>query len=157
MARDKVRISPIPDCDHLMRLVPHKQQIRDPDTDVFIGIVNTAFSLRTSDKGGLSTQWVEYFGEKSLPTYSSAAERYRDNLPSKRIGSLAYFAIGNVGMVKLAASEAKKRIRVVHEPDGTNEGHAVIRRFTDDDRALLDVLAIEVFAEHVWVGDLDLN
>ena len=139
-----------------MRFVPYKQQVRCPDTDAFLGIANIAFSLRLSDDGGLSMQWVEYYGAKSAATYSAAAIDFRDNLPSKRLGPTGYFAIGNVGHSKAVAADAGKQIRIVHEPDGTNMGHASVRRFDDEDRALLDTLAIDVFSEHVAVSSLAL-
>ncbi len=157
MARQRIRIRPVPDADHLMRFVPYKLQIRDPETDEFKGIANLAFALRPEDDGGLSTQWVEHYGGRSLPSYSAAAIQYRDNLQSKSIGGKGYFAVGNVSLAKQVADTYNKQIRVVHEPDGSNEGHALIRRFTDEDRALLDALALEVFREHIWVGDLDLR
>lgn len=139
-----------------MRFVPYKQQLRDPDTDQFKGIVNTAFSIRPSDKGGLSLTWVEHYGTKSVDTYGIAASAFRDSLVSKILPTKAYFAIGGVGPTRATAANYGKHIRLVHAPDGPNTGHVEVRRFTDEDRRLLDALALDVYTEHVAVKDLAL-
>ena len=146
----------VPDSDHLMRLVPYGQQLRDPDDESFKGILGTAFSIRPSDKGGLSVTWVEHYGPRSLTTYSCAASKFRDSLQSKKLGSKAYFAIGQAGIIRQTATTYGKHIRLVHAPDGRNTGHVELRRFTDEDRRLLDALAIDVFTEHVAVAALAL-
>jgi hypothetical protein len=153
LALVKVKIA---DCDHLMRHVPYGQQVRDPDDDSFNGIVATAFSIRPSDKGGLSLTWVEHYGPKSIATYSNAASKFRDSLNSKKLGAKAYFAIGEAGATREAAVTYGKQIRLVHAPDGPNTGHVELRRFSDEDRSLLDALALDVFAEHVAVAELTL-
>jgi hypothetical protein len=146
----------VPDGDHLMRYVPYGQQIRDPDDESFKGIVGTAFSVRPSDKGGLSVTWIEHYGPKSLATYSKAASKFRDSQGSKKLGAKAYFAIGEAGAARKMSATYGKKIRLVHAPDGPNTGHVELRRFTDEDRRLLDALALDVFAEHVAVTNLTL-
>lgn len=142
--------------DHLMRFVPLKEQLRHPDTNAFEGILNTAFRIRPCDDGGLSVTWVEHYGEKNLNTYSVAGAAFRDSLNSKRLPKSGYFAIGNVKECRETSLAYNKKIRIVVEPDGTNTGHVTIRRFSDDDLALLDALALEVFSEHVAVTDLGI-
>ena len=151
LAREKV-----PDGHHLMRYVPFGQQIRDPDDCSFRGIVGTAFSVRPSDKGGLSLTWVEHYGEKSEATYSIAASHFRDSLEKKKLATQAYFAIGQAGLTRKTAAAHGKQVRIVHAPDGPNSGHVELLRFTDEDRVLLDALAIDVFSEHVAVVKLTL-
>ncbi len=148
--------SKVPDGDHLMRHVPYSQQIRDPDDDSFRGIVAIAFSIRPTDEGGLSLTWVEHYGPKSLATYSYAASKFRDSLQSKRLGGKAFFAIGQAGVTRKTAAIYGKKIRLVHAPDGSNTGHVEVRRFSDEDRSLLDALALDVFTDHVAVAELNL-
>ncbi|QGP79985.1 hypothetical protein [Sphingobium sp. CAP-1] len=147
----------VPDTDHLMRYVPYKQQVRDAETNAFKGIANTAFQIRPSDKGGLSTTWVEHYGAKGPATYGAAASAFRDSLPSKKLGATAYFAVGNVGATREKCLDKGKSIRLVVVPDGTNTGHVEIHKFSDEDRELLDILAIDVFGEHVAVSNLPLS
>lgn len=139
-----------------MRYVPFGQQVRDPDDNSFRGIVGTAFSVRPSDKGGLSLTWVEHYGEKSLATYSIAASHFRESLEKRKLAPQAYFAIGQAGLTRKTAATHGKHIRIVHAPDGPNSGHVELLRFTDEDRCLLDALALDVFAEHVAVAELNL-
>jgi hypothetical protein len=139
-----------------MRFVPYKQQLRDPETDEFKGIVNTAFAIRPTDKGGLSLTWVEHYGAKSAATYNIAASAFRDSLESKKLPIKAYFAVGQAGGARATSASHGKKIRLVHAPDGPNTGHVELRRFTDEDRQLLDTLAREVFTEHVAVIGLTL-
>mgnify|MGYP003386787468 CR=1 len=140
-----------------MRFVPRGQQVRDPDDDTFKGIVGTAFSIRPVDKGGLSLTWIEHYGPKSIATCSVAASKFRDSLSSKKLGGQAYFAIGQAGTIKEVAANYGKQIRLVHAPDGPNTGHVELRRFTDEDRGLMDALALDVFTEHIAVADLNLT
>lgn len=151
LAKEKV-----PDTDHLMRYVPRGQQVRDPDDNSFKSIVGTAFSLRPEDKGALSLTWVEHYGPKSRATYSVAASNFRESQQSKKLGAQAYFAIGQAGDTRKTAAAHGKQIRLVHAPDGPNTGHVELRRFTDEDRCLLDALALDVFTEHVAVMELTL-
>lgn len=140
-----------------MRFVPYKQQIRDADSDQFLGVLNTAFRIRESDKGGLSVTWVEHYGARCQATYEIAASRFRDALASKKLPKLSYFAVGSAGETKAKSSEHGKQIRIIHAPDGPNTGHAEVHRFSDDDRRLLDALATDVFCEHVAVVGLALD
>jgi hypothetical protein len=146
----------VPDSDHLMRYVPRGQQVRDPDDNSFKGIVGKAFALRPEDKGALSLTWVEHYGAKSCATYSIAASKFRDSFRSKKLGAQGYFAIGQAEATRQTAAKHGKQIRLVHSPDGPNTGHVDLLRFTDDDRTLLDALALDVFTEHVAVATLTL-
>lgn len=137
-----------------MRFVPYKQQVRDPETDEFLGIANTAFSIRESDQGGLSLTWVEHYGPKCQATYKVAATAFAGSLQSKKLPQKAYFAVGNAGATRSVAREYGKKIRLVHAPDGPNTGHVEVHRFSDEDRRLLDALAIHVYQEHVSVLSL---
>ena len=139
-----------------MRFVPYGQQVRDPDDNSFKGIVGTAFLVRPSDKGGLSLTWVEHYGTKSSATYSIAASHFRDSLEKKKLPAQTYFAIGQAGDIRKVAATYSKRIRIIHAPDGSNTGHVELRRFTDEDRRLLDALALEVFTEHIALTQLTL-
>ena len=148
---------PIPDDAHLLRFVPFKEQERDPETGEFRGILGTAFSIRETDHGGLSVTWVEHYGPHGTSGVEIAASAFRDSLLSKKIGGKAYFAAGLAGKTRETATQHNKTIRIVHAPDGPNTGHVELRRFSDDDRRLLDALAMEVFAEHFAVADLQLR
>jgi len=139
-----------------MRYVPFGRQVRDPDTGEFIGITNKAFEIRAADKGHLSLTWVEYYGDKSAETLGIAASAFRDSLDDKKLATKAYFAIGQAGLTRETANAHGKAIRIVHAPDGPNEGHVELRRFSDDDVKLLEALALDVYSEHVAVKDLKL-
>lgn len=139
-----------------MRFVPYKQQVRDPDSDAFLGVLNIAFRLRESDQGGMSLTWVEHYGEKSTVTYGVAAAHFRDSLSSKKLPTKGAFAVGQAGASRETAKAHGKQIRLVHAPHGTNTGHVEMRRFTDDDLLLLDALALDVFTEHVLVAGLNI-
>lgn len=144
----------VPDDAHLMRFVPYAQQIRDPDSNEFLGIASTAFALRDSDKGGLSVTWIEHYGRKCLASVGIAASAFRDSLRSKKLGAQSYFVVGTAAETRVKAAEHGKQIRIVHAPDGPNTGHVEIRKFTDEDSSLLEAFAVEVYAEHIPVKDI---
>lgn len=139
-----------------MRFVPYSRQIRDPEDDSFKGIANTAFAIRPDDNGGLSLTWVEHYGTKSKQTYDIAATKFRDSLPSRKLGTKSYFVVGQAGETRATAQNYGKKIRLVHSPDGPNTGHIEVRRFSDEDRKLLDALTIDVFREHIAVASMAL-
>jgi len=147
----------IPDGDHMMRFVPYKQQQRDPDTDQFMGILGTAFSVREHDQGGLSLTWVEHYGPNVHSTVETAASAFRDTLQNKKLGGKSYFAIGLAGLTRETAAQYDKQIRIVHAPDGPNTGHVELHRFSDEDRRLLDALSLEVYVDHVPVAGMNLR
>ena len=138
-----------------MRYVPYGQQIRDAESESFLGISGKAFVIRASDDGGLSVTWIEHYGEKTSKTIGIAADRFRDSLEKKKLAPKACFAIGIAGQTKAIASQYGKKVRLVHSPDGLNTGHVEVRRFSDEDRALLEAL-VDVFDEHVMISNLEL-
>jgi hypothetical protein len=139
-----------------MRFIPYKQQVRDAETDAFLGVAGTAFSVRPDhDDGGLSVTWVEHYGPKDDVTLKTAGTAFRESLPSKKLGSKAYFAIGQAGPTRTISQSYGKNIRLVHAPDGPNTGHVEIHRFSDEDRSLLDALS-EAYSEHVSAKYLQL-
>lgn len=139
-----------------MLYVPAGRLAHDVDLDTYV-LTSAAFELREDDDGGLSTTWVEHYGPRSIATYGKAASAFRASLPTKRIGAKAIFAIGNAGSARRACASYGKNIRVVPAPEGPNTGHVEIRRFSDDDQRLLDMLANDVFKEHVKVAVLELT
>lgn len=138
-----------------MRYVPYGQQWRDPESDEFLGILETAFRVRPSDDGGLSLTWVEHYGPKGPPTFRIAASHFRDS--GMNVGAKGAFAIGQAGQVRSVSLGYGKHVRIVHAPDGPNTGHVELHRFTDDDLRLLDALARDVFAEHILVAGMNLG
>jgi hypothetical protein len=78
-------------------------------------------------------------------------------LNQKKLGAQGCFAVGNAGQTKAACLARDKKIRLVHAPDGPNTGHVEIRQFSDEDQQLLEILADEVFTEHVFVASLTLK
>lgn len=139
-----------------MRFVPYKQQVRDAETDEFLGIANTAFRMRPDDEGGLSLTSVEHYGAKSQKVIETAATAFRGSLPSQKLGAKSYFAVGSVGETKSVSLAHGKKVRFVAAPDGPNTGHVELRQFTDEDRTLLDALALDVYTEHLAVAGMDL-
>lgn len=140
-----------------MRFAPMGRQLRDPETNEFKGILGIAFHVWPKDRGGLSTTWVEHYGLKCHATYGLAASKFRDSLKSRKLPIQGYFAIGQAGQAKEVSMGLGKKIRLVHAPDGPNTGHVELRSFSDEDQELLDILADEVFTEHVAVASLDLK
>jgi hypothetical protein len=147
-------VTEVPDPDHLMRYVPRSRQLRDRETDAFRGVLGSAFNIRDEDKGGLSVTWIEHYGLKSEDTIRLAGTCYRDSLPSRKLNRSACFSIGNADAIREAGMARGKRLRLIPAPDGPNSGHVEIHRFNDQDKELLDALAMDVFVEHVPVAQL---
>jgi len=139
-----------------MRYVPHTRQIIDEDSGNVIGIYPAAFKLRPEDKGALSVNWIEFYGSLDDESIALAADGFRKNLQKKKLAQSALFALGNVGEAKRRGKLIRKPIRILHEPEGENDGHATIRQLDDNDQSFLDALANEVFLDRRAVAKLKL-
>lgn len=107
--------------------------------------------LREGDNGSPSVTWIEHYGAKNTTTIKIAASAFEGSLRSKKLPRKSYFSIGSAGSVRENTLKFGKRIRLVHAPDGTNTGHVEIRRFDETESLLLEMLATEVFIEHISV------
>lgn len=141
----KREIRSIPDSDHVMRYIAPGRQMRDFETDALVGVFPQAFELRECDHGGLSVTWVEYFGAKSAACCAQASAQISKSF--KKGKEPPVFAVANVGAIKAAGREDGCSIRVSHEPTSNNPAHAAIRRYSNDNKYLLSLLAKEVFVE----------
>lgn len=146
----------LPPQDHVSRFVPKNKQDRDPDTDVYRGLTFAAFALREEDSGGLSLTWIEHYGPDGVDARRAAACAYRESTKSKKIGAQGCFAVATVEQLRSAAEGYRKQVRIVHSPVAGNPGHAEARRFTDEDRELLELLSRDVFTDIDFVSDLGL-
>lgn len=147
---------PLPKSDHVMRFVPKGRQHRDAITDEFRGLLPTSMQLTAKDEGGLSVTWIEFYGTLGPPTKRTAAIAFRESLEKKKLPPQGLFATAQVSAILDAANGFGREMRVVHVPVPGNPGHAEVRRFTDEDMALLDLLATEVFSTYDFVRDLSL-
>ena len=146
----------LPPDDHVSRFVPYSRQEREPDTDKLIGLTAAACELSARDKGGLSVNWIEFFGQYSRNARISSACAYRASLQSNKLPAKGLFAYAQVRAIKDVAHSYQKPVRVVHCPVPGNEAHSEIRHFDDQDIELLERLAVEVFSDLEVVKDLNL-
>lgn len=144
----------VPDSDHVARFVPKNKQTRHPETDEFISVGPAAFALRTDDKGGMSVNWVEYFGPLNLQSMKQVMDAHIASLESGKLPVSGVYAIALVSKIRQQAQEHNKVVRVVHAPVPGNDAHAEIRHFTDEDIELLDSLASDVFLGTYHIVDL---
>jgi hypothetical protein len=127
-----------------MRHVKWKLLRRDDDGINVIGFLPQAFELGPKDDY-LSVNWIEH-GEGDWET------RIRDSVwgirrarPSIGSGGKSRYGIGNVGKIKEVCEHNNARVRITHEPEDNNLGHAGIRRLPRDDLTLLAALADDAF------------
>lgn len=135
----------LPDHDHIIRHVAYGRLIRDED-DNPVGIRADALRLRVNEEY-LSVNWLEYYEDKDTQLNQSiwAMRQVRC------LGGKSAFAIANVGKVKELCATRDLKVRIVHEPEDKNPGHAAVRRIAriDDDQVLLDSLAQDAFGRLV--------
>jgi hypothetical protein len=145
----KAKITNLPDEHHVMRHVQWKLLRKDEGGLTVIGFLPHAFELSPKDEY-LSVNWIEY-GEGDWDT------RIRDSVWGIRRarpsigggGGKSRYAIGNVGKIKEVCLANNARVRITHEPEKNNLGHAGIRRFPRDDLTLLAALADDAFTDMV--------
>jgi hypothetical protein len=135
----------IPDADTLARYLKPRQIIRDPETDAPIGVFPDAFRLR-DDEEYLSAAWLEHYAGQTAAVQLSATKQAFQaamNTPKK-----SAIALGKVEDIRAACASFSMRVRVLHEPDEPHlPCHAAVRRYRDDQEALLQMLA-----DSAWAG-----
>lgn len=146
----------LPDEDHIARFVPYSKQDRDPETDEFRGLSVAACKLRPDDDGGLSVNWIEKFGDYGTDAKRAAAIAFRETRTDKKLPPKAVFGYAKITEVKAAAQRFNKSVRVIWDPVPGNDGHALVRHFTDEDIQLLDLMSTDVFGDFDIVGEMDL-
>jgi len=124
--------------------VPWTKLRKDEDDNV-LGILAAALQRRPQEKS-LSVTWIEYFAGSAKDQIESAikATRLAQDCRPK-----SHFAIANVGSIKSVATASGAHIRIVHESTDDNPAHASIRQLPDEDAALLQLLADEIFTQLV--------
>jgi hypothetical protein len=137
-----VSVKKIPDKDHVLRHVPWTK-LRKDENDNVLGILAAGLQRRPGEKS-LSVTWIEYFtgsAEEQALGAIRATRAAQDCRPKSQ------FAIANVGKTKEAAASKGAKIRIVHEATEGNPAHASIRQLPDEDSALLELLAEDVFTQ----------
>ena len=134
----------IPDSDHIVRHVPWSKLRKDEDDNV-LGVLGEAFRRREGEDT-LSVNWVEYFDGEPAQQRIATVQCMRGSELRIRPNSKCGYAIGNVGLIADVCRERSGRIRVIHEPVDSNEGHADVRRLPRDNDGLLDLLAADVWS-----------
>ena len=134
---------PIPSDDSILRWVRFRSLRKDADGAV-IGVLFDAFKLRPEDDGALSALWVEFFQSEAGDQHQQAIAQFAKGVTFKKNDQ---FAKGKVSDIRDACQAYGVQVRIVHEPDGDLECHALVRRFNDTNDDLLELLAAEAWAE----------
>lgn len=136
----------IPEEHELLRYVPWAKLRKDEDDHV-LGVLSAAFRLREGEDY-LSSTWVEFFQQPSrLDNLTSAVRAIRGS--DLKVTAKSGFAIGRVAKVKEACARRAKTLRVIHEEEPDNAAHVAVRNWPKDDDDLLELMANEIWAEHI--------
>lgn len=127
-----------------MRYVPWTKLRKDENGNI-LGILGTAFALRPNEES-LSATWIEYFpgtieDQKNCAIY---ANRSNFNIKPK-----SGFAVGKVGAILATCNErnSHKKTRIVYTPNKNNSSHAEVKSLSQDDTELLELLALDAWAD----------
>jgi hypothetical protein len=117
-------------------------------------VLGAAFKLRDAETY-LSATWAEFFAAGSRQACVIAAIkaiRTSQIVVRPRSG----FAVGNVQRVKdtCLADKQKHKIRVIHEPQTDNSGHAALHGWPHDNDPLLELLAEDAWSETILNKDV---
>lgn len=146
-----LKVTNLPDEDHVMRYVPWARLRRDENENV-VGILPQAFQLRDGEKY-LSVNWVEYHPGDWQAQLRASVWAIRRSF-ERGIGRKSGFGIGQIAQIKSTSIAHGARVRIVHEPEEGNPAHSAIRRLPRDDLNLLAALADEVFVDFVRNADM---
>jgi hypothetical protein len=136
-------VKDIPDNDHVLRHFSWTKLRKDEDDNV-LGVLAAGLRRRPGESS-LSATWIEFFSGNSAEKCHNAVHATRNTQDCR---PRSHFAIANVGTIKrVCGSNASMpaKVRIVHEPEDGNPGHAAIRQLPDADFDLLEALADEAF------------
>ena len=136
-----MNLTKIPGSDRVARYVPYGRLRTDADGNV-LGILLTAFQLRSDETDGLSVTWLEFFGTNYTVCMTEVDRRMRARM---NVARKAEYAIAVVQAIYDAARERGHKVRVIHDPEEGNEAHVSILRYPAADEMFLQALADSVF------------
>ena len=143
----------IPDDNYVLRYASSNRLQWDEENNV-VGIAPGAFALRERDDGVLSVTWIEFFCGEQNALYEAvrAFRRSMDN----QVGKNSAFGKARVdSIIQCGLLHTKRRkLRVLHEPEERNQGHAAVRRYAADDLELMELLASSAFTEIILNKDV---
>jgi hypothetical protein len=139
----------LPSMDHVARHVPWTRLRKDEDDNV-LGLLPQVFQLRP-DEPGLSVNWLEYYPGDHKARIHAVVNNLRANLD---IRPKSAFGIGNVSVLEKCCNGNGASVRIVYAPTKGIPSHALIRDMSQDDLALLSLIAEDVFKEIVHNKDI---
>lgn len=135
----RVKGDTIPDNDHIARLCLPKH-VADKQ------VQPTAFQLRPDDES-LSVNWLEFLNCSSRE--SEIDEIRKTYMAKLDFGPRAQISVLNVGTVRyrvLTASEDRRNLEVLHDPEVNDPSHSGIYNLKQDDE-LISELILETVLE----------
>jgi hypothetical protein len=139
----------LPAEDHVVRYVP-KVRLRRDEAGNVIGVLPQVFERR-EDEGYLSATWLEHFCSEYEAGLRAAAAAIRRQLTVK---ARAGFTVGNVGKIIEICESVNVRVRLLHEKEPENTGHAAIRGIPRDHLELFELLAADAFTDTRIAADV---
>ena len=142
----------LPDEDHVMRHVGHKNLERDGNGHHTGRFLPGAVTLRDCENG-LSVNWLEHFSNTMDANIIASIKTFR-NIRSVKKSSA--FGVANVGNIRdICAQHGFNKVLIVHAPNNPkNESHSEIIRLPRNDLALCDALALSAFTTLIPDSDI---
>lgn len=150
----------VPEADDVTRWVKPRYLGKDDEGAVIVDdkgrpkvVAPAAFEL-APDEAGLSVTWLQPFGATRAEHLPSAAEAFKQSIPSKNISKKSVFAVAKVSEVLVAGKSLSCKLRLMQDPVPENDGHAEIRRYPVEMGLLQLALATETFVERYLYSDV---
>lgn len=153
-ALNKPRRKDVPPEDHVARYCNPQRVIRDPNTNVIIGVFPQAFKLRPKIKEKyLSSHWMESFSPDVDTQFQEVAAALGKKLTIEPKAAIARL---NVGYVIQAGEKKNHSIRIRDQSKPNDPGYSGIYGMPLDnsDAIFLDLLATECCIEVRSVSDM---
>lgn len=147
----------ISDDNHLLRWVPKRATVRDPRTNIVIGIAPTAFEFKEKEIpiGKISSSWLQFYGNELEECRNAAINDLKNSMVSDGRCTLkptGAFTVGNVGAIREAFLQKEFQCVVEHARTKLNPSHATVTA-PFDELEILQVMAISAWADWVPASD----
>lgn len=136
------RGSPLPDSNHVMRLVPNTKLMRDGDGNV-VGFLAAAFELRAGELS-LSLSWLEHNGSDHA---ANAAASKAQLLAVREKARNVAFGVAEVARTKMVSRHNSKRVRLIFAPTQGIPSHSALHVDMPVPHTVREALANEFFKE----------
>ena len=123
---------------------------RRDENDVIVGVLPTAFELRTNEDY-LSVTWIQHFGGDLCDQVTEAVRATRQSMTCS---PKSCYGLSSSAEIRSVATKTAMKVRMLVEPTVENPAHVAVRQLDFSSFLLRQYLASDAFTSFVRNSDI---